>query len=33
MMRGEKRKTGDATACTIDEIRPIIGNFSSRFLF
>ena len=25
-MRGEKRKTGDAAACTID-------NFSSKFLF
>ena len=28
-----KRKTGDAAACTIDEIRPIIDNFSSKFLF
>ena len=33
MMRGEKRKTGDAVTNTIDEIRPIIDNFSTKFLF
>ena len=29
MTRGEKKKTGDDAACTIDQIRPINGNFSS----
>ena len=33
MTRGEKRKKGDAAACTIDEILPIIDNFSNKFLF
>ena len=32
-MREEKRKTGDAAACTIDEIRPIIDNFQVSFSF
>ena len=33
MTRGEKRKTGDAATCTIDCIRHIIDNFSSKLLF